>query len=224
MTIVNLEVNNIQQRLVSTLSQHGFEVHPFLVGWYNDLVSPKFHLEFPEKTVAFIIISQPSMFENAFLPYLASHYDSSETIRDPIDQCMLHYFSKISDQFPSAVTLHDFQLSASRRPKILVQTAGHVSGAVKFYKPDTFAELSDKKYYPVCHHPVWGGWMALRGVAIFPGVTADLARPEPVSCLSDSEAVTMLTLYNECWQVRLNFYCNCILNVNNSHDFTRTFY
>jgi hypothetical protein len=28
--------------------------------------------------------------------------------------------------------LHDFQLEPNRRPKILVQTAGHVSGAVRY--------------------------------------------------------------------------------------------
>ena len=26
-----------------------------------------------------------------------------------------------------------------------------------------YPELKDKKFYPVCHHPVWGGWFALRG-------------------------------------------------------------
>ena len=30
--------------------------------------------------------------------------------------------------------LHDFELEHTRRPKILVQTAGHVAGAVTYYQ------------------------------------------------------------------------------------------
>ena len=106
----------------------------------------------------------------------------------------------MQDEFPTISTLHDFQLSPSRRPRILVQTAGHVAGAVRFYKPEEYPELWDKKHYPVCHHPVWGGWFALRGVVIFPGVTADIQMVEPVRMLSDIQAVDMIKLYNECWQ------------------------
>ena len=55
----------------------------------------------------------------------------------------------------------------------------------------------------MCHHPVWGGWFALRGVAIFPGVETPLARPQVDQSLtlSPDQAVEMITLYNECWQV-----------------------
>jgi len=200
MTIDKDEVNHFKQKIEGLLSPHGFEVHPFLTGWYNDFVSPKFHLEYPENTLAFIIISQPSMFEDAFIPFLKTQYKDTSSLRDPIDECMLHYFSSIHDLSPSVVTLHDFQLTPTRRPKILVQTAGHVAGAVKFYKPQDYSELSEKKFYPVCHHPVWGGWFALRGVAIFTDVQTQLARMEPPENLSHKEAVDMITLYNECWQ------------------------
>ena len=122
-------------------------------------------------------------------------------LHDPIDECMLHYFSKLSHLSSSVVTLHDFQLSSSRRPRILVQTAGHVSGAVTFYQPQHYPQLSDKKYYPVCHHPVWGGWFALRGVAIFPDIQCpSLSKAQSQHGLSDEDAVEMLALYNECWQ------------------------
>lgn len=192
------EVKTLQSKLDNILGPHGFEVHPFLVGWYNDQVSPKFHLDYPPTTLAFTVISQPSMFERAFLPFLSSQ--SRSGLHDPIDECMLHYFSKVQDEFPTISTLHDFQLSPSRRPRILVQTAGHVTGAVRFYKPEEYPELGDKKHYPVCHHPVWGGWFALRGVVIFTGVTADIQMVEPVRVLSGIQAVDMIKLYNECWQ------------------------
>ena len=66
-----------------------------------------------------------------------------------------------------------------------------------------YPELADKKYYPVCHHPVWGGWFALRGVAILPDTRVDMTRPQVDQSLSLSpdQAVDMITLYNECWQV-----------------------
>ena len=61
-----------------------------------------------------------------------------KTKRDPLDECMLYQFSQISsklvDRFGPVETLHDFELAPNRRPKILVQTAGHVSGAVRFYR------------------------------------------------------------------------------------------
>ena len=140
-------VENLQSEIETVLCPHGFEVRPFLTGWYNQLVSTKFHLDYPEDTLAFVIISQPSMFEKAFLPFLASHYKSgtsSPELRDPIDECMLHYFSLLAPRLdPAPVTLHDFQLSPARRPKILVQTAGHVSGAATFYQPKVSENKSE---------------------------------------------------------------------------------
>ena len=191
-------VTELKTKIDGIISPYGFEVHPFLTGWYNELVNAKFHLEQPPDTLAFVIISQPSMFEKAFLPFLGDSVKSG--LDDPIDQCMLHYFSRLKSLSPSALTLHDFQLSSSRRPLILVQTAGHVAGAVTFYKPEKFQQLSGKKYFPVCHHPVWGGWFALRGVLILPNIQTELPRPPRTPPLSDNLAVELLTLYNESWR------------------------
>ena len=69
-------VGDLQREIETVLSPNGFEVRPFLTGWYNELVADKFHLDYPEDTLAFVIISQPSMFEKAFLPFLSSHYKS----------------------------------------------------------------------------------------------------------------------------------------------------
>ena len=135
MTIEKDEVSELQNKVENIMCPGGFEVHPFLVGWYNEVVAPKFHLDFPDSTLAFILISQPRMFEQSFLPFLSSQYTSG-CLQDPIDQCMLHCFSKLKNISSSVVTLHDFQLSPARRPKILVQSAGHVAGAVRFYKPE----------------------------------------------------------------------------------------
>ena len=197
-------VGELKTKIEDILASHGFEIQPFLIGWYNELVSDKFHLDHPPDTLAFIIISQPRMFEAAFLPFLRSSVSGDvdlSSLQDPVDQCMLHYFSRLETLAPAVVTLHDFQLSPSRRPKILVQTAGHVSGAVTFYKPgDYSSHLAGKKYFPVCHHPVWGGWFALRGVVIFPHLQTDLARPPHRPPLTESQAVQLLTLYNDNWR------------------------
>ena len=75
---------------------------------------------------------------------------------------------------PDVQCFHDFELGPNRRPKVLVQTAGHVAGAVRFYQEkDANPELLEKqnknsKIYPVCLHPQFGGWFALRGIFIFP--------------------------------------------------------
>ena len=73
-------VGDLQREIETVLCPHGFEVRPFLTGWYNKLVSDKFQLDYPEDTLAFVIISQPSMFEKAFLPFLSSHYKSGKYI------------------------------------------------------------------------------------------------------------------------------------------------
>ena len=192
-------VSKLGADIAEQLGPSGFELHPFLVGWYNERVGEKFFLNFPADTLAFVVISQPSMFENAFLPYLAS--TQLEALHDPIDECMLHYFSKVTSRYRDAVALHDFQLSPSRRPKVLVQTAGHVSGAVRFYQPEEAKGLEEgKKYFPVCHHPTWGGWFALRGVIIFSKVKANLGRKLPADLLTEEQVSELVKQYNGNWQ------------------------
>jgi len=177
----------------------GLEIHPFLTGWYDELVGEKFHLDRPPDTLALLVISQPAMFERTFLPYLAA--TPRQKLHDPIDACMVATLEKLAPRFPGTAVLHDFQLGRSRRPRVLVQTAGHVAGAVRFYQPGDYPELpTDRRYYPVCHHPAWGGWYALRGVALLPHRAPALARPAPPATLPRDEAVQLLRLYNECWQ------------------------
>jgi len=204
-------VEDILSEVKRTLEPLGLESHAFLTGWYNDQVDQKFRLEYPPDTLSVVVISQPSMFELAFLPFLSSDWSSLKSLRDPLDECMLHCFGKVTDKFPGAVAFHDFQMGPFRRPKVLVQTAGHVSGSVRYYHPSDYPSLtaesvplpgsSSTKLFPVCHHPSFGGWFALRGVIVFQGVNApDLSRMEPPSVLSPEEAQELLFLYNTAWQ------------------------
>jgi methylmalonic aciduria homocystinuria type C protein len=197
------EVEDLRADLAGILEPHGFEVQPFLVGWYDQQVAEKFHLGHQPDTLAFVVISQPSMFEKAFLPWLASA--ELDSIRDPIDQCMMHYFSLAQCRHPATEALHDFQLGPTRRPKVLVQTAGHVAAAARLYRAEDVPALADTtadsgKLFPVCHHPVWGGWFALRGVLVFREVRAELERREPGPALGGAEAEQLLRMYNGRWQ------------------------
>ena len=67
----------------------------FQIGWYNDQVDGAFQFNYPYDTLAFIIISQPCMFEKAFIPYVKN--DMVQGNKDPLDQCVLHYFNKVKE-------------------------------------------------------------------------------------------------------------------------------
>ncbi len=110
----------------------GFEVAPFKVKWYNSSVTNnKFVWDWvDDEALALIVISQPCMFEKAFLPFVIDHWKevTSNAIADPLDQCMKHCFQQLKNRvnmFDQDVKgFHDFELAPNRRPKVLVQTAG----------------------------------------------------------------------------------------------------
>ena len=78
----------------SIMSPWGFESYPLQIQWYNEKVNSPFqfgHLD-PE-TLAFVVLSVPSMFENSFLPFLSQQTDClREEGGDLIDDCMRNKF------------------------------------------------------------------------------------------------------------------------------------
>ena len=59
---------------------------------------------------------------------------------------MNHLFSVQSMAVQEVHALHDFELHHSRRPKVLVQTAGHVAGAARYYqRSDVINDPWDEK-------------------------------------------------------------------------------
>ena len=103
--------------------------------------------------------------------------------------------------------LHDFQLNPNRRPKVLVQTAAHVAGAVKFFQDadvqdkELLKDVKSPKIFPVCIHPKFGGWFAIRAVVIFEKKKAvKLPKKDCSLCLSEKEIAKLLRLYNDQWQ------------------------
>ena len=177
MTIMEAKLTPIIEKFCQ---EKGLEAAPFKLQWYNEAVSnEKFKLTFaPEDSLCYVIISQPSMFEKSFLPFVKENWLDivNNAIQDPLDQCMKKEFEDLKcqlEEFDHEVQkFHDFELHANRRPKVLVQTAGHVSGAVRFYQEsDADPSLIEGKLFPVCMHPRYGGWFALRGIFIFPNIS-----------------------------------------------------
>ena len=64
------------------------------MGWYNELVGPKFALDYPPDTVAVVVISGPDVFEKAVIPYLKSEVEKNVNFAtgDPLDEAMKYYF------------------------------------------------------------------------------------------------------------------------------------
>ena len=184
----------------------GLEVHPFKVGWYNQRVGPPFQLGYHDDTLAVVFVSTPSMFERLLRPFLSSP-SFVPTARDPVDQCHKQLFASVAKQIGRVVTvIQDFELDGMRRPRILVQTAGHVAGAVRYYqRGDVESEPwpAEERVFGVAVHPRYGGWFALRGVLIFDELRAGAGLqwaepPDPVT--SREKRVELLEKFNKHWQ------------------------
>ena len=200
-------MEEIRAKLASALEPLGFEIHPFLVGWYNDLVADKFKLPHRDDVLAFVILSQPSMFEKCFLPYLMDDRRRGESDRDsdPLDKCLKNTFIEACRGFDDCEIIHDFELMPNRRPKIVAQTAAHVSGAVKLFRKEDLEAGGIKsrsgKLYPVCLHPKFGGWFGIRAAVIFK--TAEAENLPKKSCefdLNAEDTEKVLELFNDCWR------------------------
>ena len=196
------------QKIRESCSCKGLECYPFKIQWYNDKVQPAFHLAGDPDTLAVLIVSCPSMFERLFVPYLSSP-DYKPGQLDPLDQCVRDEMVKMKEElFPQYTVeiIQDFELHpASRRPKVLVQTAGHIAGATRYYQrsdvdPEPWEEK--EKIFGVSVHPKFGGWFALRAVMIFRDVLAsDLVQREPVDCVPSRELrIELLEKFNRSWR------------------------
>jgi len=202
-----MDFKSIHQNLRTLLEPQGFECHPFKIGWYNEAVAQGFQLPLETDTLAFIVISTPAMFDQAFKPFVCRKDCIGEGSMDLIDACIADQFGKIRQAYPDLQVecIHDFELHPSRRPKILVQTAGHVAGAAYYYqRKDVQSDPwpASQKISGVSIHPLYGGWFALRGVIIFKSVLVpDLEQKSPVDSVpDDSQRIELLNRYNFHWR------------------------
>ncbi|CAH1782487.1 unnamed protein product [Owenia fusiformis] len=196
---------DILRNISSILTPVGFETHPFLVGWYNEQVKDVFKLGYQNDTLAILIISTPSMYEKALKPFICR--DQCTGIKDPIDECVAHHFEEVKKNFPDLEIecIHDFEMTPMRRPKILVQTAGHVAGAAYYYQKkdiDNPPWPEKQKICGVSIHPKYGGWFALRGVFILKNVHYQaLERKSPIDIITDNQKkILLLERFNFHWK------------------------
>lgn len=170
------------------------------------MLSPSFHLPYPDDTLAVVVLSTPAMFEQAFLPFLEQRRIQKPS--DPIDQCVRHCISTaVSQSFPQLKVdvRYDYELLPNRKPKFLAQTAAHVSGAAFYYQQSDVTDQpwAEKKMFGVCVHPSFGGWFAIRALLVFEDVTAgsELAPPTPPDCVPRREdRIKLLEAFNFHWQ------------------------
>jgi len=198
-------IEEIMADIADVTPLKGFEFHPFRIGWYNECVQKAFALPYDYDTLAFVVITTPSMFENYLLPYVKTEH--CRGIKDPIDECVSSLFNDIKKKLPKydIEAIHDFELHPTRRPKVLVQTAGHVSGAAHYYQRSDLQNdpwNEKQKIYGVSVHPKYGGWFALRGVMIFGNVLCkDLPMKKPIDIVgSEQKKIELLEKFNTSWK------------------------
>lgn len=102
--------------------------------------------------------------------------------------------------------IHDFEIQMpSRRPKILMQTVAHVSGAAYYYKEKSDRSETNtepkRRQMGVCIHPKYGGWFGLRGVFILREIQrSELMPKQSLDVVPDNQdQQRLLKLFNEQW-------------------------
>nr|XP_004672199.1 cyanocobalamin reductase / alkylcobalamin dealkylase [Jaculus jaculus] len=201
---MELHVAELKEKIEDALCPFGFEVYPFQVAWYNELVPPAFHLPLPGPTLAFLVLSTPAMFDQALKPFLQSCH--IQPLTDPVDQCVSYHLKRVTEKFPELQIefIADYEVHPNRRPKILAQTAAHVAGAAYYYqRKDVEADpWGTQRIAGVCIHPRFGGWFAIRGVMLLPGIEVpDLPQRKPPDCVpTRADRITLLEGFNFHWR------------------------
>uniref|UniRef100_A0A8R1DXE8 Cyanocobalamin reductase (cyanide-eliminating) n=1 Tax=Caenorhabditis japonica TaxID=281687 RepID=A0A8R1DXE8_CAEJA len=174
--------------------------------------------------MALLILSTPNMFDVAFRKWVVQKtmefgsFDKvSELVTSPIQNFLEDRLDVMSDKLREVEEnfeiLHDYSMTPQRRPKILMQTCGHVAGAAFYYQPRHFREENvdwpppgkmgpNLKFIGLSLHPTCGGHFAFRSVLIFPNVLIPEYRESvPPSILSAHEEVReALEKFNYNWK------------------------
>lgn len=145
------------------------------------------------------------MFDKGFKPFLKSgNYSGS---LDPLDEFISSYLYKLKSKIPNEEIeiMMDYELLPDRRPKVLVQTAGHVSGAAFYYRRENVKNdpwKANTKIYGVSIHEKYAGWFGFRGVIIFSNLQAPVLEqklPVDVVC-EDDKIIELLEKFNYHWR------------------------
>ncbi|KAE9549599.1 hypothetical protein FO519_007195 [Halicephalobus sp. NKZ332] len=216
---------NVLAKIKNLLPEsEGFECYPFRVGTYNDAVSTHFKLDYDERTMAVLILSTPKMFEGGFKKWLRSKKlpgesldNFSEKVLNPLQDYMTDTFDDVVKKFSEESfieVIHDFDLTPTRRPKILMCTCGHIAGAAFYLRPQMvsnvpneieslFPQKPEKSIIGVSLHPNFGGHFAFRAVFVFKDVKLPETFVEEVPknpLEGKSEMEELLILFNLHWR------------------------
>ncbi|KAK6037703.1 hypothetical protein COOONC_24792 [Cooperia oncophora] len=132
----------------------------------------------------------------------------------PIQEFLQSRLEPVCEKFDSMnmdyELLHDHSLWPSRKPKILMQTCGHVAGAAYYYQPfqvrgegwPPLPMAGNKKFIGLSLHPIYGGHFAFRSVFIFPSLQfSNFHAPQPLSILHSTEEIRdALEKFNYNWK------------------------
>ncbi|RCN46689.1 MMACHC-like family protein [Ancylostoma caninum] len=191
------------------------------VGEYNKAVGEPFKLPHDPDSAAILIISTPNMFDVSFKRWFlmkCKEFGSveavAENVSSPIQEFLQYRLEPLCKKFDDLDVeyelLHDHSLWANRKPKILMQTCGHISGAAFYYQPfqvggegwPPYLPKGKKKFIGLSLHPIYGGHFAFRSVFIFPKLRlVDFCAPKPLSILHSQEEIRdALERFNYSWQ------------------------
>lgn len=204
------DINKIIQYAKSVFPSNTVEVYAFKVDWYNNLVAPKYKLDYKNDTIALIFFTIPYVFNETFIPFLCDYKEM--VVHKSWEKFIRYYMEKVQQMLKEAYHLkipdEDIMYSFDKEcehAKILVQTAGHVAAGAYYYQrgdviPDPWPK--NKTIYGVSIHPHYGGYFSLDAVIILrdihdPGM---IEKPPPDVVKSYAKRVELLTLYNDCYQ------------------------
>ncbi|KJH49183.1 hypothetical protein DICVIV_04684 [Dictyocaulus viviparus] len=193
---------------------------PLQIGDYNDAVDKNFKLPYENDVTGVLVLSTPDMFDISFQGWVLMKYEEfgsfealSENVSSPIEEFlrsrMTPLCEKLNELGIEYELVYDHSLSPNRKPRILMQTCGHVAGAAYYYQPshvssEDWSPLSsgNKKLMGLSLHPVYGGHFAFRSAFIFPQIhLVDFYAPKPLSILhSQAEIRDALESFNYNWK------------------------
>ncbi|GAB1608554.1 cyanocobalamin reductase / alkylcobalamin dealkylase [Argonauta hians] len=201
-----MDVTNLQVILAfvnATINPFGYEAHPFAIKCYNGIktMDKKFHLNYPENTLALTIISQPDVMEKAIVPFICKSNIKPLMKESITDECNKFYLNPIFERYPDTDFLSSYDMLGPGHPKILSQTAAHVSGGAYYYQRRDVHDdpwPKDKKIYGVAIHPLYGGWIRILGVIVFKNhqLPSDFTCPSPKDVVQGDKL--RIKLLNEC--------------------------
>lgn len=158
---------------------------PFLVKWYNALVTKEYQLEFDPDTFGIVIISSPSMWKT-FSKFCKENHEKMDLTKDPLDKCTDYIMNQLKSTLTEKVEIiKDYDMQKKKRiPRILVQTVGHVAGIAHYYQRKEGDPEEIK--FGVSIHPKYGGYFAFRSTFFFTEIQApELKQVVPVDSVGD---------------------------------------